>query len=233
MSLTPQEYDILEKAVVWVMVVPTRQLGNHGHICEMFVAFNRGHSHVTLEHWRKRRDHNGNLNHQTNARVRESAKGARVSYRGDTIYSYHYWPMAKFFRNARQEQCAIVRTDTYSNSTSKHQSYTRRSLDKAHVTCFYTSGPPCTDHHENAKDYQQRIAESFAKALRARDHTVMYVNEASRLYQELQAYCTFFDWPMPALVQAVDVKQREKLETKLMKRCLTEGGVVHAFWRES
>lgn len=68
----------------------------------------------------------------TKPELRELSRGGNVFSNGDTIYSYGYhFPMAEILRNANgKPTCVLVNGDTYSVSTSGHQSALRKALAK-------------------------------------------------------------------------------------------------------
>lgn len=204
---------------------------NHGHICDCWVAHNLGRTQVTLECWRSRKNQNPGV-YQRTARVTDTRKGSRVSYRGDTIYSHHWWPMGRFFTNARGEKCVIARKENYSKSTAKHKSDMYHALGRDRVQTFVIDSEPCLDHAGNCAYYLGRMKEAMEKALRARNHALDRMNEAAANYKYLHEYCRFFDLEAPPFSTAfVDPRQMYDLETKLIKKSLAGEGVVNVFWR--
>jgi hypothetical protein len=74
------------------------------------------YSHDTVAH---------NWAHQTGKKCR----GFNMFYEGETIYSYgSHFPIARFFTAPNGERVVLFNEDSYSVSTSKHQTIVRRAL---------------------------------------------------------------------------------------------------------
>lgn len=59
-------------------------------------------------------------------RKRDGLKGTNVSYRGDSIYSYHHWEMGRILRDKKGKPRLLwLNGDVYSSSTSTQQSNLR------------------------------------------------------------------------------------------------------------
>lgn len=61
-------------------------------------------------------------------------RGSNVSAAGDRILSYHWWEMARIVRTrAGEPQFWLINGDTYSPSTSKHQSNVRSAISRSNL----------------------------------------------------------------------------------------------------
>jgi hypothetical protein len=169
------------------------------------------------------------------ARVRPEYKGSRVSYRDDTIYSYHWWPMAMFVRSYHNELAVLVRTDTYSKSTTRHQYHVRDALRPYSVPVFSIGAAPTLDHEANIAAYQTKITELFAKALRAREKVPNLLHEAAQQRAEMQAYAEFFGVSESVWVDPFNSDPAKLLdfEARITKLSIRTGIPIHAFWRKA
>lgn len=201
---------------------------NHEQICAAWVAHNMGATTVVVS--AKHRSKSG----ETTIRVRSEAKASRISYRGDTIYSFHWWPFARFVKNDRGKSAIIYRDETCSSSTSKHQSELRRALARVpHIPVFSIPGDPCLDHAANMKALIASINEFFEKAVRARQQAPNLVCAANLKHEELEAYAQFFGCGIPLWANPFenDPARIRAFEAKLTKLSLQTGIVIHKFWR--
>lgn len=138
------------------------------------------------------------------SRNQSHAKGYSVSFQGNTCYSWgHHFPMASFVdRKSKRGKvlgtCVLYTTRTYSASTAKHLSLTRRAIPGTykvfHVPFLPSSIAGTIDHKANLQSYRQRIKETFDKALRCRDASNLeWQYEAGiRLINEAREYSEFF-----------------------------------------
>jgi len=65
----------------------------------------------------------------------EEGRAGNVSFKNETIYSYDWWPMAKFVRH----DLVLIRDWSYSKSTSKHLGYVKHAT--RHINKIYISNP--------------------------------------------------------------------------------------------
>lgn len=72
---------------------------------------------------------NSQLAHNFANKVKPTGKGSNMFYNNDTIYSYGYhFPIAKFVKDANENEVIMVNVRSYSNSTSKHQQHLRSAI---------------------------------------------------------------------------------------------------------
>lgn len=120
-----------------------------------------------------------------------------VSFNNGVIYSYRYWPMAAFVTNDRGEEAVLIRDETYSNSTSRHQSYVWRSLP-SYVRKIVLYGDLSNTEREwrpNAtmrRMVLQKVADSLGKAKRARKYTQSHLNRAQQYVEAFNELCEFY-----------------------------------------
>jgi len=79
--------------------------------------------------------------------------------RGNAIYSYgEHFPIAYKFNDGT----ALFNTDKYSSSTSRHQGYVKRALEKAGYKLIYVKGTELNDAvNSNAKTYQELVVNEW------------------------------------------------------------------------
>lgn len=116
-------------------------------------------------------------------------ESGNMVYRNTMLYSYGWWPIARLMSG----KVALVRSDTYSVSTSKHISIARRGLDWAGYRIFTV---PCVthpaDHSDNLAHYEYEIGRLLEIADRARVYRDSYMASADRLYREMSDYIDYF-----------------------------------------
>lgn len=76
--------------------------------------------------------------HKWASRQKERGATGNVSFEGDTIYSYGWWPMAKWHTAADGTEYVIMVKKPYSTSTANHMSYVRAAIPN-HVPVYYSS----------------------------------------------------------------------------------------------
>jgi hypothetical protein len=114
-------------------------------------------------------------------------------FEGPTIYSYREsWPMASFVTSKRG-RAVLMRTDTYSVTTSNHMTDARcaaRGTQLFNVASGYDGTAP--DHAANKAFYQQCIADAVARIKRARSRIDWDLEQLQTLVDEANAYSQFF-----------------------------------------
>lgn len=89
------------------------------------------------ESWEKAPKNQKEVCHQWASRKKESATKGNISFKKDTIYSYNWYAMARWFTDAKGEDYVIMTRNTYSSCTAKHMSYVRRAIP-LHVKIYFT-----------------------------------------------------------------------------------------------
>ena len=141
--------------------------------------------------------------------TQESARNAQgnVSFDGDTIYSYSQ-AIARIVHNRRKGKVVLFRDESFSVTTSGHQSNVRNSIPSdvpvftvpsigVSSTSYYYKHPNVednvVDHKHNLKSYQNRIDSAVLAAKRAHKRSANRVRSAARTAVEGDAYAEFFN----------------------------------------
>ena len=144
---------------------------------------NRQLAHVWVQH-----------NLEPGSPTPESGKGHQFYYQGATIYSYGpHFPIARFVER-KGKRAILFTTASYSSTTSKHMSYTRRAIP-GYVAVFAVNLPKdegIPPAKEVMADYKARIAELQLKADRSRTYQAMYLQDVADTVQEAKDYAAFF-----------------------------------------
>lgn len=203
---------------------------NHARVAHMWAAHNTGLSRFIETVVVK------GARHDTSVRVKPEGRGSRISFKGPTISSYHWWPMARFERNDSGEQAVIYRSARYSSSTSGHQSMVRAALRKQapDVPIFSVDDDINESHGTRIKGYMQRIRAGFDAALKARTRAIDLITSASETHEEMLSYARFFavDIPLWATPFATP-EEVVRMEAKLAELSIKTGITINSFWRAS
>lgn len=209
---------------------------NHEEIAALWVAFNTGAEKLVVS--RSHRGHSQDTSHTL--RVKPEARGAKLSYRRDTIYSYHYWPFGQFVRN-ENGTCVLWRDEKYSVSTGRHKYHAWKALGRvgfgsdARVRPVFTiEGEPSLDHKANIAWYMAQIREKFDGALRANKYAAEKLQAAHEQYLELERYAAFFNHTVEPWVNPfASREQMERFEAKLTRLSIQSGIAITKFWRQA
>lgn len=135
---------------------------------------------------------------------------AAVTWEGNGRIDNGKWIAGETFAEARRLPVVLVNRNSYSVTTSRHQSHMWRALgygrDRiAHVFTVKTCEPGYNGkqsaphdyagfHAHNLADYAERIADADSAAQKARkpEKRAQYVTEAARLLEEATAYAAAF-----------------------------------------
>jgi hypothetical protein len=138
---------------------------------------------------------NREVAHLWNAQARASAKGSNFYFEGPTIYSYGpHFPIARI-HSKRNDSLVLFNAARRSNSTSKHQSYTRQACSNRHVVTVPHVDPRYRNEHGANLDY---LAAQQAGALKAAQRRVTTSavqwdrNAADSARTAYSVYCAFF-----------------------------------------
>ena len=137
-------------------------------------------------------------------------RASNIRFEGRIIYSYGWWPMAQFVKS----NVVLYRNETYSVSTSSHQSLVRQALSPLRDIRVYTVGT-LGDDVQNMLDYVYRVrkeADTFWNCRNfAEDHKIRY----EELVAESIAYNKEFnlDFQFPPLfgLELSGKRAKEKL----------------------
>ena len=115
-----------------------------------------------------------------------------ISFDGDTIYSYDWWPMAKFI----EPKIVLFRDDSYSTSTSGHQSIVRSMI--GHCKIFEVLSLEL-DHQKNIKHFVYKAKlmanEFWGSYLRCK----WYMQEYFDVVKQAENYADYFGLLLPPL----------------------------------
>jgi hypothetical protein len=141
------------------------------------------------------------------SRSQEDGKAGNVNFKGDSIYSYRWWEMARFIE-IKGETIVLMRSWSYSGNTSKHMNYVSealRGLNYRIVYCygeqtggylFYYSGGNLLNHESSLVHWLNAMKESQGKLKRARIPE-WQVNANHNARKSIEEYCTLFDLELP------------------------------------
>lgn len=118
----------------------------------------------------------------------EWARCSNLSYSGNTISSYGWWPMAVI----QPDGVVLVRNWTYSSSTSKHMSCMRQAIN--HLEKIYCPDPSSLG--ASTASFMEKLRYSFNDYQKARKKTPHIHNNES-IYKEFKTYLEYLKQPMP------------------------------------
>ena len=126
-----------------------------------------------------------------------------IFFCNNTIYSYgDHFPMASFETNAKEETCITVSTQSYSITTSQHQSLVRQAIPlhyRENNKVFYVPslkkvwGENRLDHDANIKGFKTAHKNLARKITRARSAKAYLLDELISDVNNANNYCEFFD----------------------------------------
>lgn len=140
-------------------------------------------------------------------------------FEGKTIYSYGgHFPIAKIITNDNGLECMLFTYRTYSNTTAKQISILRSATRQYKKIYCHT---PSTNHSSNFASWLQ-LSEHQAAKLQKAKKPELYLNELSRLNNEVFEYAQFFNLAIPPTLLAVlSIKDKsENLEYMSKKAIL-------------
>lgn len=147
---------------------------------------------------------------QTQSRARNST--GTVFFEDDTIYSYgNHFPMGRIV-----EGHALLNSESYSVTTSKHQSWVRSAC--SHLPCIEVPNVRArgkVEHKENFEALRAQYEETLLKAARARVNAPYLLRDADRVREQANAYSALLGVPWrirPANVE--DIKARAEAQRK-------------------
>lgn len=151
--------------------------------------------------------------------------------REHTIFSHgRHFPIAAFQTTKAGERVVLMTTKGYSNSTLKHKLHTWRAIPSRYrtfnvenVSPSHTAGGAEHFHRDNLDGILKEVAESTAKASRARLYKASHLERANARLRHAREYAATFELgDLPADVEAVaaDLERRalEAAETYRIER---------------
>ncbi len=114
-----------------------------------------------------------------------------IFFEGATIYSYGYhFPMATFSRTKQDKRCVLVNNNSYSVSTSSHQSDVNQAI-RFEDLIFYVDNPLASPQ-ENIKAYDTKINQMLKQYPRKRSTKARFAQEILGLLHDRNAYLKSF-----------------------------------------
>lgn len=134
--------------------------------------------------------------HAWAAQTQDEGQGNSMHFKGPTIYSFGWWPMATYAKNKAGQTVVIVRGESYSSYTSRHQSYMRSAIKWTRVITIYpgreqSNVAEWTDCKLMRRRTLELIADALGKAKRARKNTQWHLDSAQRLADSFNELLTF------------------------------------------
>ena len=145
---------------------------------------------------------NSDLAHAYANQSQQSGRNSNGSFyfNGKTIYSYgSHFPIAKIVTNEHGNEVMLFTFRTYSNTTAKQISIVRSAT--RHYNKIYCYNPN-ESHEANFKAWLN-LAEIQAEKLQKAKKPEIYINELGYLYNQVNAYTTYFNIEAPDTLKAV------------------------------
>jgi hypothetical protein len=161
---------------------------------------------TNLKAMRKVFSSHGEVCHVWASRSQEEGTSGNISFRGDSIYSYHWWEMARFYETKSGKRYVFIRDRSYSSSTGKHMGHVRGAIPPGWEAIripgnqsgyFSHSRGNLLDHEDNVKQITDRIKASH-DGLKNGVYPDRTYRENQRDYELLKKYCRIFRLKVPA-----------------------------------
>jgi len=172
------------------------------------------------------RNHN-EVCHVWASRSQDYGCSGNIEFKGDSIYSYRWWEMARFYETKSGKKYCFIRSYAYSSSTGRHMSYVKGAIPDYYEK-IYVDGAHgvLLDHYSNKRSFVNKM-EELNKHFKRSKNPVAILNEIQGNYDSLKKYCQIFKLKLPKdakkfLIEYEDVrhfiKHREEIEEKRKKR---------------
>ena len=146
---------------------------------------------------------NSVVSHNWANQTGKATNGSNFFYEGQLLYSYgHHFVVGAITEDGKT---ALLNSKTYSNTTSKHQSYARSAV--SHLNRIYCSHPDSAlrgYHDSNLATWSYAVGNLMEKDI-ARCNLHKLVGELERVLASSRAYCSYFSIATPGY----DVKAEE------------------------
>ncbi|MHC4322696.1 MAG: hypothetical protein ACYSUX_00320 [Planctomycetota bacterium] len=138
-----------------------------------------------------------------------------MTFYGPTIYSYGHWAMATFYK----PDIVLYKDQSYSNSTSHHQSYTRCAIGQ-HIKVLYLDyisheSPDFVE--KNLAYFAYHIQETAELFARARQHAQCRLSANIKYQADLKYFCKLFKVKHPKKNNYYLSLDSEKTQAKIAK----------------
>lgn len=147
---------------------------------------------------------NSELPHIWAHQKQDHGRSSTMSFSDRTIYSYgRHFPIARHVTNKDGAPAVLFTTNSYSVTTAKHISFTRRAIP-AGIPVFYTKHVNHTPRPDILEEYQAAVDCFMLDASKSRTRTGYLLTLAHEKHAAGNACAEFFGWkerlaPMPGL----------------------------------
>jgi hypothetical protein len=126
--------------------------------------------------------------HQSQSEARNQQ--GNIYFRDSTIYSYGFhFPIARHVTGKNKQPLILLTTRTYSNTTAKHISMVRQSVQHRNVLyCENVQAGSQAEHQHNLKLIRETFNATLLKAATARTNTAQYLQQAENLIGTHRVY---------------------------------------------
>lgn len=130
------------------------------------------------------------------SQTQSEGRASNMFFEGETIYSYgRHFKIAKFQIMPNGEKVVLFNADSYSISTSKHQTYTQRAIPNNYkVFTIPAALWACFD--SVMAWYQDQIDDTFGLSKRAREYANMHYQSAIRIIAKMENYSYLHNKPL-------------------------------------
>lgn len=139
------------------------------------------------------------------SRSQDEGRSGNVSFRGDSIYSYRWWEMARFIE-VKGQTIVLMRNWSYSSNTSKHMNYVLQALRGLNYRMIYCYGEQNSgysysssevlNHKDSLQNWLNTMKESQRKLKRAK-FPDWQVTTNHNVRKSIEEYCSLFDLAIP------------------------------------
>lgn len=158
------------------------------------------------EEWEKAPKSSAEVCHQWASQRKQSAKYGNIHFEGDTIYSYGWYPMAKWCTDLEGKPYVIISSFTYSRSTSRHFRYVYNAIPK-NVNTYISSitegsyfsrrNYPLLTNEAVLKHFLKKIKECYEDGFKKSSYRAMYLdpspegfqNKSKHIYKAAKEFC--------------------------------------------
>jgi len=105
------------------------------------------------------------------SRTQQTGRAGNISFNGNTILSYHWWPMATFRDDLKKidgQPVVVVRWCFYSSSTSTHQRHVANAIPRNNYAILNTNLDPSSSKKDMIKDWFRVVRTEIIRMSKAR-----------------------------------------------------------------
>lgn len=176
------------------------------------------------------RNHN-EVCHVWASRSQQNGSAGNISFRGDTIYSYGWWPMARFYG----DDVVFINNGTYSSSTSCHQGRVMAAIPSDYRCVFVADLD--LDHDKNLADFissaQKTVEHFWASQTCAESIQRVYNNAVANA----RRYAAIFNLKLPPLfgeaLNGPKAKARIRKQAKQLQEAEEQAESTKALFKQT